>query len=97
MSQAPRPRPPTGCSTPFSPPPASPGLTFTAIDERLGATDGGRGLRDLLGAQATLLLKDPELRKFIVARSLMVSTALVGPVYVGLAQAATGQALDGLG
>jgi len=54
-------------------------------------------LRDLLGAQATLLLKDPELQKFIVARSLMVSTALVGPVYVGLAQAVTGQALDGLG
>ncbi len=71
--------------------------TFTAIDEAPGATDGGRGLRDLLGVQVALLLKDPELQKFIVARSLMVSTALVGPVYVALAQRATGQALDGLG
>ena len=71
--------------------------TFTAIEERPGATDGGRGLRDLLGAQATLLLKDPELQKFLIARALMISTALVGPVYVGLAQAATGRALDGLG
>ena len=44
-----------------------------------------------------LLIRDPELQKFLTARALMLSTALVGPVYVGLAQAGTGQSLDGLG
>ena len=71
--------------------------TFSAIEETPGATGGARGLRDLVGDQVRLLLKDPELQKFLIARALMISTALVGPVYVGLAQAATGQALDGLG
>ena len=71
--------------------------TFAAIEEAPGATDGGRSFRDLLGSQVRLLLGDRELQKFLVARALMISTALVGPVYVGLAQSATGHALDGLG
>ena len=67
------------------------------IDEKPGATEGGRGLGDLLRDQVVLLAKDRELQKFIVARALMISTALVGPVYVSLAQREAGQTLDGLG
>ena len=59
--------------------------SFALIDEKPGATEGGRGLGDL------------ELQKCIVARALMISTALVGPVYVSLAQREAGQTLDGLG
>lgn len=70
---------------------------FSLINEYPGATAGGRGIADLIKDQATLLLADPELRKFLLARTLMVSTALVGPVYVGLAQRETGRGLDHLG
>ena len=71
--------------------------TFSRINEHPGATDGGRGLRDLVRDQVLLLVKDAELRKFLLARGLMISTALVGPIYVTLAQRETGQTLDGLG
>jgi len=70
---------------------------FWTINEYPGATDGGRGIRDLVRDQVTLLAKDPELQKFLAARTLMVSTALAGPVYVSLAQMGTGRTLDGLG
>jgi MFS family permease len=71
--------------------------SFSMITEYPGATMGGRGIRDLVHGQVLLLVKDPELQKFLVARALMISTALVGPVYVTLAQRTTGQTLDGLG
>ncbi|MDH3475075.1 MAG: MFS transporter, partial [Rhodospirillales bacterium] len=71
--------------------------TFWTIKEYPGATEGGRGIRDLVRDQVVLLVRDPELQKFLAARTLMLSTALIGPVYVGLAQKSTGQTLDGLG
>lgn len=70
---------------------------FSMVNERPGATDGGRGIRDLIKDQVMLLVKDRELQKFVVSRALMVSTALIGPVYVSLAQRETGQGLDSLG
>lgn len=70
---------------------------FSMINEYPGATEGGRDIRDLIRDQVMLLVRDPELKKFLAARTLMISTALVGPVYVGLAQRATGQTLEGLG
>ncbi len=70
---------------------------FQAIKEYPGATEGGRGLGDLVRDQVVLLAKDRELQKFLIARALMLSTALVGPVYVSLAQRQTGQTLDSLG
>lgn len=70
---------------------------FWTINEHPGATDGGRSIRDLVRDQVTLLARDPELQKFLAARTLMVSTALAGPVYVSLAQMGTGRTLDGLG
>lgn len=71
--------------------------TFAMLSEHPGATDGGRGLKELLSEQVRTLLKDPELQKFLLARALMISTALVGPVYVSLAQRGSGQDLAGLG
>ncbi len=71
--------------------------SFSRIAEYSGATEGGSGLGDLVRDQVLLLIRDAELQKFLTARALMLSTALVGPVYVGLAQAGTGQGLDGLG
>jgi len=70
---------------------------FSLINEYPGATEGGRGVRDLVRDQIALLIRDPELQRFLAARTLMIATALAGPVYVGLAQRETGQALDGLG
>lgn len=70
---------------------------FQRVSEYPGATDGARGIGELARDQLLLFAKDRELQKFLAARALMISTALVGPLYVGLAQRATGQALDGLG
>ncbi len=71
--------------------------TFHLIPEHPGATEGGRGLGDLVRDQLRILLDDRELQKFLLARTLMIATALVGPVYVSLAQQGMGSALDGLG
>ncbi|UCF76580.1 MAG: MFS transporter [Betaproteobacteria bacterium] len=71
--------------------------TFWTIKEHPGATEGGRGIRDLVRDQVMLLIRDSELQRFLAARTLMISTALVGPVYVSLAQRGTGQSLDSLG
>ncbi|MCB1577134.1 MAG: hypothetical protein KDI81_07290, partial [Xanthomonadales bacterium] len=57
----------------------------------------GRSLGDLIGRQFALLAKDGELRRFLLARTLMISTALVGPAYVSLAQRDSGQQLGALG
>ena len=71
--------------------------TFAMINEYPGATEGGRGIGDLVRDQILLLVNDRELQKFLAARALMISTALVGPLYVSLAQRETGSTLDGLG
>lgn len=71
--------------------------TFAMINEFPGATEGARGLGDLVRDQVALLIKDQELQKFLLARALMISTALFGPVYVSLAQQEAGQTIDGLG
>lgn len=70
---------------------------FSRIEEYPGATEGGRGVRDLVREQVSVLMRDRELQKFLCARALMIATALTGPVYVSLAQRQTGQTLDGLG
>ena len=71
--------------------------TYSLIKEHPGATEGGRRIGDLVREQVALLAQDRELQRFLAARALMISTALAGPLYVGLAQERTGQALDGLG
>ena len=72
-------------------------VTYAGIDEYPGATEGGRGIGDLIRDQVSLLARDRELQKFLTARALMISTALSGPFYVALAQRETGADLGGLG
>tara|TARA_B100000965_G_scaffold177986_1_gene148521 strand:- start:83 stop:1408 length:1326 start_codon:yes stop_codon:yes gene_type:complete len=70
---------------------------FMRTVEYPGATEGGRSLGDLVADQMRLLARDRDLQLFIAARALMISTALVAPLYVTLAQQRTGETLDGLG
>ncbi len=72
-------------------------LIFLTVNEHDGATDGGRGIKDIARDQIRLILGDAELQRFILARALMTATALSGPLYVALAQRSGGQALDNLG
>ena len=72
-------------------------LIFLIVNEHDGATDGGRGIKDIARDQIKLILGDAELQRFILARGLMTATALSGPLYVALAQRSGGQALDNLG
>lgn len=72
-------------------------LAFVRLNEHPGATDGGRGIGEIARNQLSMLFQETELQRFIVTRTLMLSTALASPVYVSLAQANTGGSLDGLG
>lgn len=59
---------------------------FTLVEEYPGATEGGRnGLREALG-RLSLIRDDPVFRRFLVARTLLMSTALMGPYVVLLGQ-----------
>ncbi|MGB0670388.1 MAG: MFS transporter, partial [Rhodospirillales bacterium] len=70
---------------------------FQATPEFPGATSGGRGFGDLLREQGDLLQKDADLRRFLVARTLMIASSLAGPAVVALAQAEQGSGLSELG
>ncbi|UTW51076.1 MFS transporter [bacterium SCSIO 12827] len=70
---------------------------YLRIVEHPGAVSGGRGINDLVREQVSILAKDRQLQRFLATRALMISTALVGPLYVTLAQQQTGLGLDGLG
>lgn len=72
-------------------------LTLTRLQEHPGATEGGRSLSDIAMSQIRLILGDAELRRFLLARALMISTALSSPIYVALAQRSGGGALANLG
>lgn len=70
---------------------------FAMTTEYPGATEGGRTLGDMARDQLRLSVRDRDLQVFLAARTLMISTALAGPVYVGMAQQTTGRTLDRLG
>ncbi|MGJ8572688.1 MAG: MFS transporter permease [Hoeflea sp.] len=72
-------------------------VVYGFIAEYPGATDGGGSIGDLVRDQLALLIKDRELQKFLLARTLLISTALASPIYVTLAQRQIGGALSGLG
>jgi predicted MFS family arabinose efflux permease len=67
------------------------------VQEYPGATEGGRGLADLIRDQGRLLAEDAQLQLFLTTRALMAASSLLGPLFVLQAQAATGRGLDGLG
>lgn len=70
---------------------------FARIRETPGATEGGCDLVSVLRGQLGTLLRDVELRRFLLARTLLLGTALAGPAYVALAQRHAGASLAGLG
>jgi hypothetical protein len=70
---------------------------FALLEEKPGATEGGRDLRSMLQGQLSLLLQERELQHFLVARALLLSSAFSGPVFVALAQRGTGGSLATLG
>ncbi|WP_019933484.1 MFS transporter [Oceanimonas smirnovii] len=61
-------------------------LCYTRIAEQPGATDGGvNGWQHALGS-LNLIRQDPAFGRFLLVRTLLMSTALVTPYYVLLAQ-----------
>lgn len=72
-------------------------VVFSRLVEWSGATEGGGNAITEAVRQVGLIRRDPELRRFLVARTLLLSTALVAPFYVGLASRETGSGLSQLG
>ncbi|MBW3098337.1 MFS transporter permease [Pseudohoeflea coraliihabitans] len=59
-------------------------LVFAKIEEYPGATEGGINGLSAVFAQLRFLRRDAQLRRFILARSLLLSTALAPPFYIAL-------------
>lgn len=72
-------------------------FTYSQLKEQPGATQGGQTFRDVVADQVRTLLSDRELQIFLAARTFMIATALMGPLFVAMAQRETGQDLTGLG
>ncbi len=61
-------------------------LTYAMIEEFPGETDGGRNGIVAALARLSLLVEDAAFRRFVVARSLLLCSALSAPFYVLLAR-----------
>ena len=72
-------------------------LLFSRIAEYAGATEGGGNAITEAVRQLGLIRKDRDLRRFLVVRTLLLSTALVAPFYISLASGASGGAISQLG
>lgn len=70
---------------------------YSLLHEYRGATAGGGNAISEALEQLKLIRSDPELRNFIIVRTLLISTALVAPFYVSLMSSASGGMLSGLG
>jgi len=70
---------------------------FGAIIEQPGATEGGGNALEVAFGQLRILRDDRGFRRFVVARGLLLATALAPPFYVLLAQQQAGAGLLGLG
>ncbi|MEX6507269.1 MFS transporter permease [Jiella sp. M17.18] len=72
-------------------------FVFTLLTEEAGATGGGAdGLRALL-ADGRDLWRDPQFRRFVIARALLTATALAPPYILLSAGEKGGRALGSLG
>lgn len=72
-------------------------FTFNLIQEEPGETAGGiDGLAAVI-AQLGLLRTDPQLRRLIVTRALLLSTALAPPFYIALSSGSVASGLGSLG
>ena len=75
-------------------------LLFQTLHENKGATEGGANAFGVFLDNFTLLKDDAQLRRFIAARGLLISTALAPPFMVSLAsgeRSGTEAAFGGLG
>lgn len=72
-------------------------LLFGRIVEYPGATEGGGNAIAEAIRQLGLIARDPDLRQFLIVRTLLLSTALVAPFYVSLASRESGGDLSQLG
>lgn len=72
-------------------------LIFLTLKEDKGATKGGKNMIGLIGEQFGLLAQDSQLRRFILTRALLVSTALAPPFMVAIAAENGDVALSKLG
>jgi hypothetical protein len=70
---------------------------FATLREEPGATEGGESMLAAAWASFGLLRSDPGLRRFILARALLVPTALAPPYMVALVSATPGRGLESLG
>ena len=70
---------------------------FSTLREEPGATEGGRSGLVAAWDSLGLLRTDAGLRRFILARALLVPTALAPPYMVALVAATPGRALESLG
>jgi hypothetical protein len=72
-------------------------LIFSRLEEYSGATEGGGNAITEALRQMHLIRVDRDLRQFLVVRTLLLSTALVAPFYVGIASEHSGGALTQFG
>jgi predicted MFS family arabinose efflux permease len=72
-------------------------LIFSRLEEYSGATEGGGNAIAEALRQMHLIRVDRDLRQFLVVRTLLLSTALVAPFYVGIASEHSGGALTQFG
>jgi predicted MFS family arabinose efflux permease len=70
---------------------------FAGLQERPGATEGGGNAGREAIRSLGLLRRDARLRRFVLTRALLVSTALLMPFYATLARQETGGGLGDLG
>ena len=72
-------------------------LVFSTIQEQPGATEGGGNALTVALQQMQLLVDDVPFRRYVIARSLLLSVALAPPFYVLVAQQQSQAGLLGLG
>ena len=70
---------------------------FARIQEVPGATEGGGNALQAALQHLNSLRENPDFRRFVIARVLLLAVALAPPFYVLMAQAQVGGGLNGLG
>ncbi len=72
-------------------------LAFSQIEEEPGATEGGGNALSVAVRSLSIVVSDRDFRRFVLARGLLLSIALVPPFFVLLAQQHAGSSAAGLG
>jgi predicted MFS family arabinose efflux permease len=72
-------------------------MVYSRVVEEPGETSGGGNAFTKALESLTLLATDSAFRRFVVTRALLISSALVAPYYVALAQRSSGGSASALG